>query len=346
MFLKHSKETATICAAGEMIDMTIRAIAKQAGVSPATVSRYFTGAEHISDDTAERIRQVVKNNEGVNHPRRKNSSDTVAVLVPNFKFRYFSDALREIIDQMPDYPYRTIVIPTSDGRARFKELLRELKLKGIIFLEENIDEDILEWAKKANVKTVNCGAASITSQSSMVHINDLAAAYEGTKYLIGLGHKRIAFLSDFQDSISVGFQRMVGARKAMEEAGLKYDEKLVRYGEVIYKAGYGFAKELLDAGKDFTALFAFSDEMAIGAMNAILDYGLKVPEDISVMGFDDLPVASCVRPRLTSIHQPMHEIIKNTLDAFLDTENEGNMSIKAVTLPYSISERDSCRRVE
>jgi DNA-binding LacI/PurR family transcriptional regulator len=325
--------------------MTIREIARHAGVSPATVSRYFTGAERISGDTAEKIRSVVDSCEGVNHARRKNTNDTVAILVPNLKFRYFCDAIREIIDQMPDYPFRTVVIPTSDGQARYKDLLREMKLKGIVFLEEDIDSDILEWVQKANVKTVHCGAASITSRSAMVHINDLAAAYEGTKYLIGLGHKKIAYLSDFQNSISVGFQRMVGAKKAMEEAGLEYDEKLVRYGEVVYDVGYTFATELLDEGRDFTALFAFSDEMAIGAMNAILDYGLKVPEDISVMGFDDLQVANCVRPRLTSIHQPLREIVKNTLDTFLETDSDGNMSIKAVTLPYSIVERDSCRRI-
>ena len=324
--------------------MTVREIAKRAGVSPATVSRYFTGSDKVGRATEEKIRNAMEKAGYSAPPRAMNQNALVAVLVPNLECKFFSDVLREIILQIPEYDFQTVFVPVvGNGKKDCKSLLRGLKLSGLIFLDEKIDNDILEFAEEQNLRMVMCGAASIGSRAAMVHINDLAAAYEGTKYLIGLGHKRIAFLSDHSYSISVGFQRMVGCRKAMEEAGLVFDEKLVRCGDVIYDVGYHFTQELIEEGADFTALFAFSDEMAIGAINAMYDSGLRVPDDISVLGFDDLPIALRTRPALTTIHQPLHKIVKNTLDIFVNPDTD--MKNMAITLPYSLCERETCRKI-
>jgi DNA-binding LacI/PurR family transcriptional regulator len=325
--------------------VTIREIAKQVGVSPATVSRYLTGAEKVSRSVSEKIYSVMEAANCQIIRRTKSANGLVGVLVPNLEVGYYSDVLREIIEQIPGYGFQTVFIPTTENsKQSFKSLLRELKLSGLIFLEENIEEDILKIAQELRLKTVICGAASIGSQATMVHINDLAAAYEGTKYLIGLGHKRIAFFSDYPHAISVGFQRMVGCRKAMEEAGLDFNEKLIKCGNVIYEVGYQFTLDLIRDGADFTAIFAFSDEMAIGTINALYDSGLRVPDDISILGFDDLPIARRNRPALTTIHQPLHEIVKNTLDVFANPES--SMANTAITLPYTVCERATCRRID
>lgn len=325
--------------------MTVREIAKLAGVSPATVSRYLTGMEKVSRDASEKICNVMETAGCQVTMRMKNTNGMVGVLVPNLECNFYSNVLREMIEQISDYDFQLVFIPNSQNRKKdVKSLLRKLKLCGLIFLEEDIEEDILKLAQELQLKTVICGAAAIGSQGAMVHINDLAAAYEGTRYLIGLGHKRIAFLADYPYSISVGFQRLAGCRKAMEEAGLEFDEKLVRCGDVFYDVGYRFTQELVKSGAEFTAVFAFSDEMAIGAMGALYDNGIRVPKDVSVLGFDDLPIASRIRPALTSIHQPIKAIVKNTLDIF---SNKGsNMANTAITLPYTICERETCCRVE
>ncbi|MFA9379838.1 MAG: substrate-binding domain-containing protein, partial [Acetanaerobacterium sp.] len=127
------------------------------------------------------------------------------------------------------------------------------------------------------------------------------------------------------------------------EAGLVFDEKLTRCGDVIDEVGYRYTQELIREGADFTAIFAFSDEMAIGAINALYDNGLRVPEDISVLGFDDLPIAMRIRPALTTIHQPLHEIVSRTLDVF--TDQNLNMANMAITLPHTVCERATCRRI-
>ena len=325
--------------------MTIREIAKQAGVSPATVSRYLNGTHKISTKKSREIKRVLTKN-GIQPPSFLKIADRiVGVSVPNLECRFYSEILREILDQIPNYNLQVVFLPSLEkDRQSFCCLVKRLNLSGIIFLEENIKQNIWDLLRKLHLKAVMCGSASIDSQVAMVHINDLAAAYEATKYLISLGHKKIAFLSDYPYSVSVGFQRLAGCRKAMEEANLQFDEKLVCYSDVFYKNGYLHIQKLLQNRMKFTAVFAFSDEMAIGAMDALYDNGLCVPEDVSVMGFDDLSIASRVRPALTTVHQPLKQIVKKTLDIF--SGEDFDMINTAITLPYRLCVRESCRKID
>lgn len=325
--------------------MTVREIAKQAGVSPATVSRYLSSRHKVSAEKCGEIARVLATN-GIRPPSFSRVADRiVGVSVPNLECRFYSEVLREILEQIPNYDLQVVFLPSLENdRQSFCDLVKELNLSGVIFLEEDIRQEIWDLLRSLQLKAVMCGSASIGSQAAMVHINDLAAAYEATKYLISLGHKKIAFLSDYPNSVSVGFQRLAGCRKAMEEANLQFDEKLVRYSDVFYENGYQHIRELLQNRMEFTAVFAFSDEMAIGAMDALYDGGLRVPEDVSVMGFDDLSVASRVRPALTTVHQPLKQIVKNTLDIFLGEDFD--MVNTAITLPYQLCVRESCRKID
>lgn len=325
--------------------MTVREIAKQAGVSPATVSRYLQKKQKVSAERSRKIDRVLETN-GLRLPAAAAvSSRIVGISVPNLECRFYSEVLREILDQIPGCDLQVVILPSlENSRQSFRYLVGELNLYGVIFLEEDIKQEIWDLLRELHLKAVMCGSASIDSHAAMVHVNDLAAAYEATKYLISLGHKKIAFLADYPNSISVGFQRLAGCRKAMEEAGLEFDERLVRHSDVFYDNGYQHVQEMLHNGLEFTAVFAFSDEMAIGAMNALYDNGLRVPEDISVMGFDDLSVASRVRPALTTVHQPLKQIVKNTLEIFL--KDDFDMVNTAITLPYQIRVRESCRKID
>lgn len=325
--------------------MTVRKIAKQAGVSPATVSRYLSNKQKVSSKVSNAISNVLESN-GVQPPSYSQiSRRLVGVSVPNLECGFYSEVLKIILEQIPDYDMQVVFLPSLEtGKQSFQYLVKELNLQGIIFLEEDIGEEIWDLLQKLKIKAVMCGSASIGSRAAMVHINDLGAAYEATKYLIELGHKKIAFLSDYPNSISIGFQRLAGCRKAMEEAGLEFDERLVRYSNVFYQNGYEHIQDLLQNQLDFTAVFAFSDEMAVGAMDALHDSGRRVPDDVSVMGFDDLSVAQRVRPSLTTIHQPLKQIVKNTLDILSSPNFE--MINTAITLPYQVCVRESCRKVK
>ena len=127
----------------------------------------------------------------------------------------------------------------------------------------------------------------------------------------------------------------------MEEAGLPMPDSHVRSGAVTFQAGYDAVEQALRQGISFTAVFAFSDELAVGAMAALFDRGLRVPQDVSVLGYDDLPIAIRVRPKLTTIHQPIDMFVRKALELF---DREPSDLTEELLLPHSISQRDSCIR--
>jgi LacI family transcriptional regulator/LacI family repressor for deo operon, udp, cdd, tsx, nupC, and nupG len=320
---------------------TVRKIAAAAGVSPATVSRYFSGTEKLNSDTMEKIEKTLQNMEYIPKTKRNKISNLIGVLLPHLRYGFYSDAFRELIEQADNFQFNLIIIPTNQKEGlNYKEIIGKYNFKGIIYFEEEIEEDILNYMTEKGIKTVMCGGAALDHHSDMVHVNDMAAAYEGTKYLIKLGHRDIIFISDFIQKISAGFQRLTGSRRAMEENGLKFEDEAISYGPVTYEAGYKATKAFLEKGKKFTAIFAYSDEIAMGAMAALFDSGIRVPEDVSILGFDDLEIASRIRPALTTIHQPIKSFITKTLELFL---KDGKVDNEEILLPFYIEERGSCK---
>lgn len=325
----------------EDMKATVRKIAATAGVSPATVSRYFSGSEHVSPKTCLILEDAMVKLGVEKESFSKHSNNLIAVLLPHLHYGFYSDALRELMECAPSLLYNLVFVPTSNILDTI-HTLKKLKPFGSIYFEEELDVQILEHLTQSNIKTVMCGGAASDSHSDMVHVNDMAAAYQGTNYLLELGHRKIIFLSDYIQKISSGYQRIAGSKRAMEEHGLTLTEEYIHYGPITYESGYEATKYFIEQKLDFTAIFAFTDEIAIGAMAALFDFGLHVPEDVSVLGFDDLLVAARIRPALTTIHQPMKSIILKTLELFSQPVSE----IKSeISLPNKIIERESCRSV-
>ncbi len=329
---------------GVKMSVTIRELSKVAGVSPATISRYYSGSEVVSTDTARKIESAAED-VGYKHKyKRNNDNGVIAVLIPDLNITFYSEVLREIIDQVPRYDYRIVIIPTIECSEHYKKFFKEINIVGVVYLDEMIEKDILDYVSSKKIKSVMCGGSSRDSSSEMVHINDMAAAYEGTKYLIGLGHERILFLSDFIKQIDSSFQRYTGCKRALDEIGTDMEEeKLLRVGPVTYESGYRLTKQAIGEKQEFTAIFAFSDEMAVGAISALKDCGFSVPDDISVLGFDDMPIAHKINPRLTTIHQPIKDMVTKTLDVFMDLDEPNNNF--EIRLPYYLQLRESCKNI-
>lgn len=321
--------------------LTVRDIAKIAGVSPATVSRYFSGSGVVSKETARKIEDASKELHYIPRFKKCKDNGVIAVLIPNLQLGFYGEALKELIEEIPKYNYRIVFIPTTPDSEHYKIFFKEMNIVGVIYFDEFIDRDIINYISSKKIKTVMFAGGSLDSRSEMVHINDIAAAYEGTKYLISLGHEKIIILSDFFKNIGSSFQRFTGCKRALDEIGVDLNEnEMLGCGTVTYETGYRLTKQFLDKKTDFTAIFAFSDEMAMGGISALHDYGLKVPEDVSVLGFDDIALASRFIPRLTTIHQPIKEFVARTLEAFQDLDNTNDKV--EITLPYKIVKRDTC----
>lgn len=325
---------------------TIREVAKLANVSPATVSRYFSGKNVVSNELSRKIEKAAETLGYFPTHSSRGTDGVIIVLLPNLEFGYFSEAVREIIRQAPKYKCRVMFLPLYPGDDSYKRFLKELYVIGVIYLEEEIDREVIRYIRAKNIKVIMLGGSAFDSQCDMVHINDMMAAYEGMKYLMEMNHEKILILTDFSTSISSGFQRLAGCQRALQEYGIAYNDEMTEYGQLTFESGYRSMCRALRKKKEFTAVFAFSDEAAIGAIAALNEYRLRVPEDISVLGFDGLSISERVTPKLTTIYQPLDRMVEWTLGNLCGSNPptaEGNIEY---TLPYKLLERGTVIRRE
>lgn len=322
--------------------MTVREIAKLAGVSPATVSRYFTGAENVSRDNCRKIEAVLGEDAAV-LAAQKRRSGPVVLAVPHMKLEYYKELMNLFTELAPERGMQSVFIPTYRlSEAEFRTKLARLRPAGLVLLDEQSEFSLKAVAESMKIPVMLCGELSLYSRElTAVHVNDALAAYEGTKYLLSLGHRKIVFFSNHGKGVDASHQRLSGCSRAMNEAGLEFGEPYVQYAPLRYESGYSLASKIIREKLDFSAIFAFSDEMAHGAVNALIDAGYRVPEDISVMGFDDLPLAEEMRPKLTTIHQPLEQFVYEILNyfSFPVAQEKG----REIMLKHSLIERESCK---
>ena len=326
--------------------MTIYDIAKRCGVSPATVSRVLNGTGPVRPEVAARVRQVVEESGYAPKPRPRRSQKTpdgfIGVLLPQTGHSYYDRVVRTLQQQLPDLDKLMVLLPVDPhSEDLWVSRLGQLPLDGVILLQEDLSPTVSQALLRSEIPAVMCGALSLTRSFPAVHVDDQAAAYDGISYLVSLGHRRIGLISDDPKDISSGSQRLSGCKKALADNGIVCPPGWIRSKGCTRDDGYHGARYLLTAHPELTAIFAFSDAAAYGAMKAAMDMGFQVPGEISILGFDDILPQEHGLPGLTCIHQPMEEIVSRTL-ALLQAEKTSGTAPVSVTLRHSIITRDSC----
>ena len=327
-------------------EINIREIARRCGVSPATVSRAISGKAPVREETRLKIEEAVRQaGYQTDQQRRKQQRGRVraiGVFVPRLDHAFFQkvlDQLHTLLDRRGDY---MVILPERGPET--VEHIKRMNLDGVILLSEETSTATIRQLRRMHVSVVICGALSLSRLCPAVHVDDLGAAYDGTNYLINLGHRNIGFLCDSPRAISAGFQRITGCKKAMADRGLTPAEELFCTCDSSYAGGYQAAARLIQKHPELTAIFAHSDAAAIGAMAALMDAGYAVPEDVSVLGFDDTELGEEFRPKLTCVAQPIAEIVSRSLDLlYTGMEQPGWEAPPAITLPHSFTIRDSVR---
>lgn len=326
---------------------TVRDIAKLARVSPATVSRYFSGSTVVGAELSKKIEAAATQLGYVPSRTIKRNLGTIAVLVPHLELGYFSEVLKETMEQMPKYKCKLLILPTMPGDDSYKSFFKDLYIHGVVYLDEDLDRDMLRYIRAKNIKLVMLGGSAGENKCDCVHINDMAAAYEGMKYLLNLNHRDILILADYPQHFSSGAQRLLGCQQALKEYNLPYEEsELVEFGNLTHEGGYRSMLRALKKGRKYTAVFAFSDEAAIGAISALAENGLAVPKDVSVLGFDGIAISGKIVPKLTTIYQPINKMVEWTLNTLCSADDKNRVENMEYTLPYKLLERETCIRRE
>jgi LacI family transcriptional regulator len=329
--------------------INIKDIAREVGMSPATVSRVLNGRKYVKPQRREQILKLIEEMGYVPNKAARSMvmqrSYTVGIIIP-FTFNMFQRQLFSVIEKrLESFGYYTLFFFVNFNEESEDECLNRLKsekLDGLIMIYEMKKPHFYEYLEKAKLPVVI--ATFCYGSIPAIHIDDESAAFDAISHLVNLGHRKINMISG--GDFSFGRQRMEGYRRALDAAGIERDERRILFARQ-YSMEYGInaMREMLLRSRDFTALFAATDELAIGAIRALTDEGIRVPEDVSVIGFDDIEISGFLVPRLTTVHQPIAELGEETALTLHRQINGGSGVKQDRTLSYRLVIRESTAKV-
>jgi LacI family transcriptional regulator len=328
-------------------------VAKLAGVSRTTVSFVLNDVPgvKISEETRQRVLEAARelNYYPTAAARSLASGKTqrVGLILGQGKERLASDVffptfLQGVTSSLHHRGYLLVVQLAEDvpSHEAYVRLLREQQVDGLILSGPRSDDPLLHELAEDRFPLILHGRPD-GCEFPCVDVDNRAGAYQAVSHLIGLGHRRIGFISNAPLSYSGAQDRFGGYRQAMGEHDLPLEQDLVRTASFVPKSGQTAMEELLHLAEPPTAVFVASDVVAVGALNAILNSGRKVPGDVALVGFDDIFLAAYTRPALTTVRVPAYGL-GWTAAELLITFIEGDEDVSSVTLETELVIRESC----
>lgn len=335
--------------------ITIRDVAMRANVSVTTVSNVLNKTGRPSPDTIRKVERVMEElqffpSASARSLRDKNSH-LVGVIVPFLEKGRLKDnpfywqLLSAIEEGTRHYQFHFILFGAEDNETF--SFVHERHLDGLIVIGTFEGSPVLERIRQLNVPCVFMDSYLSDPKLAQVNIDDQAGGYLGTKHLIGLGHKRIAILSGVLQERGVSYERWLGYRRALEEAGIEYDPSLVLQEPVSLEGGYqaGLKAGSLPESERFSAVFAFSDVGAMGFIKSLYDLGISVPDQISVVGFDDIFFSPFMPVSLTTVRQDLELKGQAAVDLLLNQIQGEEPESNHIILPVSLKVRNSTKMI-
>ena len=335
-----------------MGNMTIKDIARISGCSVSTISRVINDRPDVRPETKERVLEVMREAGFVPNTNARQlkiqQSRSLVFVVKGTRNIFFSDFLVQLQRAATLYGYNGIVSYLDENANEIdaaEKILREIKPKGMIFLGGSVANFQKGFA---NISVPSVLATLVSdkldfSNLSMVGVDDRAAAYQAVSYLIQQGHRKIAVLGGPATSYP-SMMRRQGAQQAMEDAGIRFEDKLYGLSNYDFESAYHAMNGLLARRAEFTALFAMSDVIAFGAIRALVSAGFRVPEDVSVIGFDGITMSRYCVPVMPTIVQPSEQIALQSIELLVRQIEHGTPA-QTVTLQPELQQGESVRAI-
>lgn len=333
--------------------VTIYDVAREAGVSMATVSRVVNNNPNVKPQTRKKVNEAIEKLKyrpnAVARGLASKKTTTVGVVIPDIANNIFAEVARGIEDIANMYHYNIILCNAdkqADKEIRVINTLLEKQVDGLLFMGGTITDEHVRAFQSSPIPIVLCATSDPKSSAASVDIDHEAAAFDAVHALIEEGHRDIAMISGTLEDPTVGFSRYQGYKEALQKAGIGFREEYVRVGNYRYESGLECAKYFIEMDNRPTAIFSANDEMAIGAIHTIQDYGLKVPEDFSVISVDNIRMASMVRPQLTTVAQPMYDIGAVSMRLLTKFMNKEEVDNTRVILPHRLIQRQTVAKLQ
>jgi LacI family transcriptional regulator len=333
--------------------VTIVDVAHEARVSHATVSRVLNNDSHVSPETRERVlRATTRLGYSVNQQARSlagGRSQVIGLVVRDLGTGYIGEIVRGIDDQLSAAQYDMMLYTTHRGgtgkESVYVTSLAQGMTDGLLLVLPQNPESYLQTLRQRRFPFVLIDHNGSGESESAVGATNRQGGYDATKYLIELGHRRIGFITGSMD-LGCSRDRLDGYKAALCDHGLSIDQALIRQGDFHQPMGFTCAQALLSLPDRPTAIFASNDVMAFGVMEAVRDQALKIPDDVSIVGFDDIPQSVSVYPQLTTVQQPLAEMGARATQMLLELIENPDQPAQRVELPTELIVRASTRAIK
>lgn len=328
---------------------TIRDVAKMAEVSISTVSRVMNAPDSVVESKRLRVLEAIEELQYQPNSFARGliykKSFTLGLLIPDIENIYYSGIIRGVQDACIKLGYSLMICNTDRDKDRllsYIDAFHEKQVDGIVFASDIIFPEYYEKLVGIRIPFVLVSSHSYEYEIPSVEIDDKAAAYDAVKYLIELGHTEIGMIGfNHENSIS-GPPRYDGFVQALTECGLEHNIKRVKYASHRFEHAYDAADELFNEHPEITAVFCVADEFAMGTISYLNERNISVPDQVSVIGFDNLRVASMYIPKLTTIAQPIYELGYRAAEKAHELVTMGSVDVLREKMDHELIVRQSC----
>lgn len=330
-------------------NVTIIDVAREADVSYATVSRVINNGDHVKPEKRERVlRAMAKLGFSVNQQARSlrgGRSNTIGLLVRDLGTGYVGELVRGIDSELDEAGYDLMLHTThrrKSKEATYVTTLTRGLADGLLLILPRNPEAYMESLRNRRFPFVLIDHQGIDDKGPAVGATNRQGGLDATRHLIQLGHRRIGFITG-RPEMGCSQDRLAGYKTALAEAELPVDLDLIREGDFHQPRGYIAASELLALPDPPTAIFAANDVSAFGVMESVRDHGKRIPNDISIVGFDDIPQAGQVHPPLTTVRQPLEQMGRTAAKMLLELFADPERRPEKIELPTELIVRDSTK---
>lgn len=322
---------------------TILDVAARAGVSVATVSRVINGSGTVSEKTVKKVMDSIDelsyNPNSAARNLKVKKAGLIIVILPSISNTFHTKVVRGMEDAGRASGYNVLLCTTGGDKSRettYLDMVKSRQADGVIFLSSTLTADELNTFGKNYPAVLACENKN-DANIVYVGVNDFNAAYDMTTHLIDIGHKNIAMIS----AKNSGSPRLreLGFKKALERNNIS--PAAIVYGNYVYDESYEASLSLLKENPEISAIFAISDIMAIGCTKACHTLGLKVPEDVSIAGFDNITFSQMLNTELTTVSQPRYQIGQSAMQLLIEQIEKGIKKQNSIYLEHSLVIRES-----
>lgn len=329
---------------------SIKDVAKEAGVSIATVSRVLNDVDVVNEETKKKVLEAI-NKLGyrpniVARSLKTQKTSTIGIIIPDISSQFYPEIVRGAEDVANIYNYNIMLCNTdldTEKEMEYLKVLKEKMVDGVLYMSNSLEDSIVNLIKQLQIPMVLVETTSKDGNIPSVTIDNEQAALDAVNYLIKKGNKKIAYIGTHEDAANASALRYTGYKTALKQNKIKLDEKIVHFGGLKVSDGYNGINAILEK-ESIDSVFCSSDEIAMGAINALRDSNIKVPDQVDVIGFDNIYSASVFYPKLTTIGLPMYDMGSVGMRMLIKIINKKEVDKENYVLDHELIERDSCKR--